>query len=916
MARHIPADPLFNAQWHLLNTGQNIMGLPQQGGAYRNDINVAGVWQDYTGRGVTVGVIDDGFQAKHPDLAPNLIEDKIFDLTTHRLGNHEGHGHGTATMGLILAARNGLGGVGVAFGSHGIGYAADPTGAALTSNFIEAVPHLLMDGVDVSSNSWGPTGGDGLPFGLAGFQAVFTAAQISLVQMGRSGLGTTALFAAGNDRTHHVSTLFSPATDSPYVITVAAANADGTVSSYSTPGPNVLVAAPGSGVGDGSATQIPSIVTTDLLGKAGFNKTENGDYTNLLDQTTGSHGFNGTSAATPIAAGVVALMLEANSDLGYRDIQEILAYSARTPAKVAMWSTNGATDWNGGGHLFNNDLGFGHIDAQAAVRLAETWTKQSTFGNLVTVKADFTPDEVLNVAEGSSVALTASFQEAVRVQHVTVSVNMAIAGRGGDLDDVKLVLTGPNGQTATAFLDPDAYEPFEALGNRLTYTFDTTRNWGEMSNAGDWTLSVTNSSTAGSLEMQASLSLLGDSATSGQTFIYTNDYAHLAAGDGARAVLSAATPGPHTLNAAAVSGNTMVDLAHHRAVIAGVATRIADTMQFAAVIAGDGNDTLRGTDAADALTGGRGNDALDGAGGNDTLSGGAGNDLLFGGLGADRMIGGAGDDVYTVDNARDVTVEAPGGGSDKVLTSVSYALAAGQEIEGLQLLVATGRAALNLTGNEFSQTLVGNNGANLLNGGGGHDVLLGRGGNDTYIVDNGGDRVVEALGGGYDKVLSFVSYSLSAGQEVEALQLLSATGRAALDLIGNEFGQVLVGNNGANVLDGKGGGDVLTGRGGADTFVFSAALGSGNVDRIVDFAPEDTIRLSKSVFAALAPGQLKASEFKDIGKSKADADDHVLYDSRNGNLFYDADGSGKAAAVKFAILDNKASITHTDFLIA
>ncbi len=298
------------------------------------------------------------------------------------------------------------------------------------------------------------------------------------------------------------------------------------------------------------------------------------------------------------------------------------------------------------------------------------------------------------------------------------------------------------------------------------------------------------------------------------------------------------------------------------------------------------------------------------------LIGNAGNNVLDGKANFDLMVGRGGNDTYIVDHVRDVVREKVGEGVDRVITSVSYALLAGEEIERIDLAASTGTKPLKLTGNEFAQTLRGNGGDNVLDGRGGADAMAGGDGNDIYGVDQAGDRVYEGAGGGYDRVFATSSYALKAGQEIEGLQLLAATGRSKFDLAGNEFGQVLVGNNGANALDGKGGGDALTGRGGADTFVFSTALGAGNVDRIVDFAAEDTIRLSKSVFAALAPGQLKTSEFKDIAKAKVDADDHILYDSRSGDLFYDADGSGKAAAVKFAVLDNKAALTHSDVLIA
>ena len=102
---------------------------------------------------------------------------------------------------------------------------------------------------------------------------------------------------------------------------------------------------------------------------------------------------------------------------------------------------------------------------------------------------------------------------------------------------------------------------------------------------------------------------------------------------------------------------------------------------------------------------------------------------------------------------------------------------------------------------------------------------------------------------------------------------------------------------------------------GLDTFFFNSDLNHRNVDRIAHFGSEDTLVLTQKLFSSLAPGQLQSNEFKDIANGKVDADDHILYDSRTGSLFYDSDGSGKAAAVKFAVLDNKAAITHADFLI-
>ncbi len=195
--------------------------------------------------------------------------------------------------------------------------------------------------------------------------------------------------------------------------------------------------------------------------------------------------------------------------------------------------------------------------------------------------------------------------------------------------------------------------------------------------------------------------------------------------------------------------------------------------------------------------------------------------------------------------------------------------------------------------------------------------MYGGAGNDVYSIDNAADRIFEGANQGTDRAVATVSYALAAGQQVEALQLLSSTGTAALNLTGNEFGQTLVGNNGANVLDGKGGADLLLGRGGADSFVFSTALGSGNVDHLVDFATEDTVRLSKSVFSALSAGSLAAAAFKDlsVAGAKVDADDRILYDKKTGALSYDADGSGSKAAVQFAIIDTKVALTAADVFV-
>jgi len=163
-------------------------------------------------------------------------------------------------------------------------------------------------------------------------------------------------------------------------------------------------------------------------------------------------------------------------------------------------------------------------------------------------------------------------------------------------------------------------------------------------------------------------------------------------------------------------------------------------------------------------------------------------------------------------------------------------LAAGSEVEVLTVLDRAGSAAVNLTGNEFAQTMIGNAGANLLNGGAGADLMYGLGGNDGYIAD-AGDQVFEFAGQGQDTVFATGSFVLAAGSEVEALSVLDRTSAAAVNLTGNELAQTLIGNAGANLLDGGAGNDILYGLGGDDGYIVN--LG----DEVLEFAGQgqDTV---------------------------------------------------------------------------
>ncbi|MNZ23404.1 Bifunctional hemolysin/adenylate cyclase precursor [compost metagenome] len=247
-----------------------------------------------------------------------------------------------------------------------------------------------------------------------------------------------------------------------------------------------------------------------------------------------------------------------------------------------------------------------------------------------------------------------------------------------------------------------------------------------------------------------------------------------------------------------------------------------------------GNDILNGLAGIDLLVGGGGDDQLNGGADNDVLQGGVGNDILDGGTGNDSLDGGAGNDTYVVDSLGDSVVEALGGGTDAVLTTLaSYTL--GADVENL---TKTNGGAFTGTGNALANTITGNSGNDILDGQGGADRLVGGAGNDTYLVDVAGDVIQESGNGngGVDTVRSTsATYSLAANVEN-----LIYEGTAAAVLTGNTSANLIQGNVGNDTLDGQGGNDTLLGGAGDDTL----NGGVGN-DRLTGGAGNDTLNVSQ-----------------------------------------------------------------------
>ena len=784
---------------------------------------------------VHIGLIEQGIALDHTSLTGAKIQ-TTSTATTGTIGLH-----GTQVAALMIGDLSAFGGgPGAARGATlmlapmAMSTTIDP--AAVT------IALTAQHSVDVSNNSWGSGQAFADNFRSSLWAPVGNAVQ-SLAATGRDGLGTNLVFAAGNGRLMSNGqnigddANFHNLGNARQSIAVAASTSTGDVAFFSSPGANLLLAAPGHGLISAAA---------------------NGGGTSV----------SGTSFAAPLVSGTIALMLQVNPDLGWRDVQDILAMTARAQNGAGA-VTNGGTGVNGGGMVYDRDLGFGILDAEAAVRLARTWSAQSTSANEEHV---FHTHAARTQADPQAAVFTfdiAAASDAFRLDTVQLTLTLTDT----KLRDLKIELISPAG--TVTLIAPN----LAAVGTKtwLDFSFSSAATRGE-DIAGTWTLRLLHAEPTPRLSVYgARLDFFGDRDDADDTFVFTKAFAGLAEEQAERRWISDTDGGHDTLNFAAAAAGMFVDLATRKGVLDGVAFDLDGT--FEAAIGTAGNDTILGGTEASVLSGDDGNDLLTGKSSKDTLSGGAGNDTLNGGSGADRMTGGGGSDWFRVDHPDDQVIEAVGGGTaDRVLAMVSYELAADAAIETLSTHQIGGTKAIDLTGNDFAQTIIGNDGANRLDGRGGNDLLQGKGGadtllggdgndrldggtgadmmtggagNDWFYIDNSNDQVIEeANGGTADRVLAAVSYALTADASVEQLSTQKQAGREGVDLTGNDFAQTITGNAGANRLTGLGGNDALQGHEGddtltggtgndmlaggmgADTFVFAGDFG---VDRILDF---------------------------------------------------------------------------------
>jgi len=456
-------DPLAKDQWYLDGSEYgyvdiNLKNVPKYSTLVDDE--------PYKGDGVLVAIVDNGIDIYHEDLKTNIGNGSYSYLPKDY--NFTNANHGTCCAGIIAAVEgNGIGIRGIAPHAKIIGYNA--LKAPSISNIADAFVRN-KDRVWISSNSWGDFNSWGEPFKLRSLER---AALEDGVKHGREGKGIVYVFSAGNGSssddviaTDNVN--YSGLVNNRFTIPVGAVDEYGKKAYYSEVGATLMVVAPSK-----ATKSAPGITTTDVTGEEGFNpKMFKDDY---MDHNY-TKNFSGTSASAPMVSGVVALMLDANPNLTYRDVRIILAKSAKMNDK-------NDSDWcyNGAGYHINHRYGFGLVDAAKAVKLALDWKNVS---KEIMIKRHKIVNKEIPDNDQIGIESHIDIDENISIEFVDVFFDAPSHNRIGDLE---VVLVSPSG--TKSILAVRHHENFEGYFRYKNWRFGTVRNMGEGSK-GCWKLIV------------------------------------------------------------------------------------------------------------------------------------------------------------------------------------------------------------------------------------------------------------------------------------------------------------------------------------------------------------------------------------------------------------------------------------------
>ena len=480
-ASFVPDDTYFaynstlgsRSQWYLANTS-NI-------GGNNIDARLTPAWNsDWTGEGIKIGIIDDGFDIDHEDLADSYDSTGSYDfygIDSDPSASFSDETHGTAVAG-VAAARggNGIGVTGAApratFSGHKVRFQiVDDATLAAATEFKATTSQGVH--LDIKNHSYSATFTYlDQPLRAAAFESTAAAGVINVA-------------AAGNSRNFETQDSTKLAMqNSPHVITVAALGAAGIHSGYSSFGACVTVAAPSSGPASLLGT-VASITTTDREGDSGYNAS--GDTENLDDRNY-TAGFGGTSSSSPLVAGVLALVKQAQPNLDARFAKHLLARHSdlvdpSNPAQLGEegWQTNAA------GIKFNPSYGFGLINAGQLTTSAQAYlgvTPLITTFSGTEFSDRSIPDGTGQGSSGQPLVRTFEINSNDPLEEVLVKLDITHPKQ----IELSAYLTSPSGTRHRIF----SHNPEKVAGSPtadIDWTYTVNGFWGEDPD-GTWTLEI------------------------------------------------------------------------------------------------------------------------------------------------------------------------------------------------------------------------------------------------------------------------------------------------------------------------------------------------------------------------------------------------------------------------------------------
>ena len=408
-------DPQFEKQWYLKSNR-------------RPDMNLEGAWkQGLTGKGVKVTILDDGVEKTHDDLKGNWDAAASYDFNNDDRDPSPSwdNFHGTRCAGQVAAvANNSKCGVGAAFEASigGIRMLDGRITDEIECNSLG----FKRNYIDIYSISWGPDD-DGRT--LDGPYSCTKRALKAGAKKGRNGKGSIFVWASGNGGSVSDDCNADGYVSSIYTIAISAISSRHQAPSYS----------------ESCACTLASAYS------AGYSKKNRIFTTDLYNTCTNEH--TGSSAASPLAAGIFALVLQANPSLTWRDMQHLIVRTARSAAvdRDSLWTANGA------GHEFHPKLGFGVLDATAMVNVARNWTTVAPQIRCAAVKAT-RPNMAIRPLRAIKLKLTVSPKDCKddssnknrngnlrKLEHVKLYLTMSTPQTRGE---IVVRLTSPSGTTS------------------------------------------------------------------------------------------------------------------------------------------------------------------------------------------------------------------------------------------------------------------------------------------------------------------------------------------------------------------------------------------------------------------------------------------------------------------------------------